>query len=469
MTAVPIPTFGPTGFIAPSEAAILAGTMADMNAAFGGGLNQGLTTPQGQLATSLAAIIGDCNNQFLALAAGVDPQYAQGRMQDAIGNIYFMSRIAATSTQVLGTCRGTVGTVIPGGVPVAQDAAGNLYTCPGGTIPSGGTLALVFSNQATGPNTFIGPLAIYQVTPGWDSILTPALVSMGAAVESAQAFEARRAASVALNANGSLGAIQAAVLATTPPPSSAYLVDNPLPAAVTIGGLTIPANSVYIAVVGGSAAAIAQAIWTKKDLGCSYAPSAMFTASAAGTLLTVSAVSSGSLAVGQTVSGSGISTGVTIASLGTGVGGIGTYNLSSNVGTVASEAMTSATTVYVQDTSYVAPFPTYAVSFTVPVTTPINIAVTLAAASNPPANALALLQNGTTGLVMAFSGADGGVPVAAIGATVYASRFFQTINQILPGINILSVLVGTGTPTQTSQLLNINQFPSIGTITLVLA
>ena len=37
MTSVPPPTFGPKGFIAPSEADILAGVQADINAAFGGG------------------------------------------------------------------------------------------------------------------------------------------------------------------------------------------------------------------------------------------------------------------------------------------------------------------------------------------------------------------------------------------------------------------------------------------------
>ena len=468
-TTVPSPTLGPTGFTAPDEATILAAAQADISTAFGGGLNPGLSTPQGQLASTLAAIIADCNAQFLALASSVDPQYAQGRMQDAIGNIYFMSRFPAQSTTVTGLCRGQVGTVIPGGVPVASDAAGNLYTCPGGTIPAGGQLTLTFSSQATGPIAFTGPLSIYQTTPGWDSITGATLVSLGQLVESAQAFEARRSASVGLNANGSLAAIRAAVLSTSPAPTAAYLVDNPANAPVTIGGLSIPANSIYVAVVGGSAAAVAAAIWQKKDLGCSYAPSAQFTASVAGSVMTVTAVASGILAVGQTVAGPGIPTGTTITSLGTGTGGAGTYNLSAILGTVTSEAMTSATTVYVQDTSYPTPYPTYAVSFTVPVTTPINIAVTVAAASNPPANALALLQDATTGLAMAFTGADGGAPAAGIGATVYGSRYFQTINQILPGVAILSVLVGSGAPTANSQPLNINQFPSIGTITLTLA
>ncbi len=69
--------------------------------------------------------------------------------------------------------------------------------------------------------------------------------------------------------------------------------------------------------------------------------SASFTASTAGTVLTVTAVASGALQVGQTISGTGVTAGTTITSYGTGTGGVGTYNISVSQ-TVASEAMTSS-------------------------------------------------------------------------------------------------------------------------------
>lgn len=473
MTNVPVPTLGATGFVAPSEAAILAGTLADLTAAFGGGLNQGLTTPQGQLASTLAAIIGDCNTQFLQLASQVDPRYAQGRMQDAIGQLYGLTRLPATSTTVSALCIGAAGTVIPAGVPVAKDAIGNLYSTSGGTIPVGGSITLTFANTVAGPTAFVGPLTIYQTTPGWDLIGTSTFLGLGQALESQQAFEARRQASVGVNSSGNISAIRAAVLASgstlTPAqtPTDSYVVENYSNAVETIGGLSVPPNSIYVAVVGGNLAAIAQALWAKKDVGCGYACSAYFTASILAGVLTVTAVSSGLLAVGQTIEGNGIPTGITITSQLTGAsGGVGTYQLSSTAaGTVLSQAMDSATVIYVPDTSFPAPQPTYRVAFTVPVTLPINILVTLAAGSNPPANALSLLQDPSLGLVMAITGADGGNP-AHIGANVYGSRFYQTINQILPGVPIVSVQVGSGTPNQNVQALNANQFPSIGTITL---
>lgn len=91
-TSVPTVTISDAGVIAPSEQDILAGVKSDINAAFGNALNPALNTPQGQLATSEAAIIGACNDAFLALANGIDPRNATGRMQDAIGYIYFMTR-----------------------------------------------------------------------------------------------------------------------------------------------------------------------------------------------------------------------------------------------------------------------------------------------------------------------------------------------------------------------------------------
>jgi len=58
-TNVPGITFGPNGFVAPVEQDVLAGMQADIDQACGGGLNPALETPQGQLASSFAAITSD--------------------------------------------------------------------------------------------------------------------------------------------------------------------------------------------------------------------------------------------------------------------------------------------------------------------------------------------------------------------------------------------------------------------------
>jgi len=64
-----------------------------------------------------------------------------------------------------------------------------------------------------------------------------------------------------------------------------------------------------------------------------------FTASLSGTVMTVTAVAGGSLAIGQVVIGTGITAGTTISSFGSGLGGTGTYNLSSAATTEAAESI----------------------------------------------------------------------------------------------------------------------------------
>src|SRR5271157_3617347 len=94
-TAVPQPFFGPNGIVVPTENAILTGVQTDLNTALGGNINPQLSTPQGQIASTETAIIGDSNAQFAFFCNQVDPALNQGRMQDAIGRIYFMTRIWA--------------------------------------------------------------------------------------------------------------------------------------------------------------------------------------------------------------------------------------------------------------------------------------------------------------------------------------------------------------------------------------
>jgi hypothetical protein len=270
-TNVPQPTFGSNGFIAPSEQDILTGVFADINAAFGGNLNPALETPQGQLASSEAAIIGNSNDTFLFFTNQIDPAFAAGRMQDAIGRIYFITRLPSEPTVVQCTCIGAAGVTVPlGATAVSTD--GTVYTCTqAGTFDVTGTMVLTFACNVPGPTVCpAGTLnQIYQAIPGWDSINNLSDGVIGQNTESRQAFEARRAASVAQNSTGSLGAILGAVLGVSGV-LDAYVTENVNGTSSSVGGVTLAAKSLYVAVVGGSSADIAAAIWSKKAPGCAY-------------------------------------------------------------------------------------------------------------------------------------------------------------------------------------------------------
>lgn len=83
-----------------------------------------LSAPQGQLASSTAAIVGAKNDDILEVVNGVDPDTSAGRFQDAIGRIYFIERHPALPTTVMATCLGLPGTSIPVGARAqATDAA----------------------------------------------------------------------------------------------------------------------------------------------------------------------------------------------------------------------------------------------------------------------------------------------------------------------------------------------------------
>ena len=179
--------------------------------------------------------------------------------------------------------------------------------------------------------------AIYQTIPGWDSITNPSDGVIGENVESRADFEFRRQQSVAINADGVLPAIRAAVFAV-PGVTDVYTTENDTGSPVTIGGVSIGANSLYVAVSGGAAQAVAQAIWSRKNPGCAY---------------------------------------------------------------------TGNTTETVQDTSYpyVAPYPSYSVTFETPTAETVVFLVTLSNNVNVPSNALTLIQGA---ILAAFLGADGG-------------------------------------------------------------
>lgn len=271
MTNVPAIEFTPTGLTVPQESEILAGVAADYDAAFGGGLNLAPETPQGQLIASTAAIVAAKDAEFARFVNQVDPDTADGFMQDAIARIYFLDRIAGAPTVVDCVCVGAFGTVIPVGAQ-AQDTSGNLYVCvEGGTIPNGGSITLTFANVVNGPvpcpeNTVT---KIYQTVTGWDTINNPTEGILGRDVETRAEFEARRQASVALNARGSLQSIFANVFAV-PDVIDVYAAENVTNSTVPIGSTnySMVPHSILISVVGGDNEAIADAIWRKKDVGC---------------------------------------------------------------------------------------------------------------------------------------------------------------------------------------------------------
>lgn len=261
------------GVTVPAAVDIRNGVLADENQAFGGDLDIVTpSTPQAYLADQLTANITAANANVAYFVSQVDPATAEGRMQDAIGRIYFLDRIGARSSVVQVEVNLQAGVVMPAG-QLMEDDAGNIWISDGiATAPTGGgSVSVQFSCQTPGPISLgIGELTkIARIFPGWDAgqNLSPAIP--GENVESRAAFEIRRQESVAKNGKGTPPAIRAAVW-DVDGVFDVFAYDNFTGSTINYGATNYPIlpHSIYVGVVGGDDSEIAQAIWTKKDAGC---------------------------------------------------------------------------------------------------------------------------------------------------------------------------------------------------------
>jgi hypothetical protein len=268
-TNVPPISFTANGIVIPSTAAVLAGVQADLNQAFGGNLNFSVSsTPQSQLAASIAAIVSNTYAEFLFLSQMFDPAFALGRYQDALARLYNLSRQGAEPTVVVCNVSGA-GVTIPVG-SLAIDTASNLYRATESiTIPAGGgTLSQTFAAVVPGPTVCpAGTLnQIYQAIPGWDTVTNPADGVVGSNTETRAQFEAQRQATLQANARSTLAAVRGAILEVAGV-LDAYTAQNNTGGPVSIGGVSLPAHSFYAAVVGGLALDVATAIFDKLPPG----------------------------------------------------------------------------------------------------------------------------------------------------------------------------------------------------------
>lgn len=485
-TNVPQPQFTPTGLVIPQEADILAGVQEDYNAAFGGNLNPGLNTPQGQLCSSTAAIIANANSTFATFVNQVDPDTATGFMQDAIARIYFLNRNPAVPTSVNCQCVGAFGTVIPVGAQV-QDTSGNIYACTqAGTIPIGGSVTLPFANVVAGPTACPANTVtiIYQAINGWESVNNSSPGTAGANVESPAAFEYRREQSVGKNAQGSIPAVYAAVFGVADvldvfvtQNNTGATISGPINGNPNSTSYPVSPHSLYVAVTGGAAAAVARAIWQATNVGAAYQPDFVGTGSQAAGVVTIATTTSGRIEVGMTLNGSGVTANSIVNSFGTysQTTGTGTLNVSTSAthstaaitgAQVGSAGATLVSQQVTDNSGYALPLPTYEVTFINPAATPIFFDVSITNSTNLPADIVTLVQQA---IIAQFTGQAQGSLRERIGSQVLASRYFAPVQAIGNEVSILSILIGfTGPGAANALQMGIDQEPTItaGNITV---
>jgi hypothetical protein len=174
-----------------------------------------------------------------------------------------------------------------------------------------------------------------------------------------------------------------------------------------VGGVTIAANSVYIAVRGGLKEDVARAIWSRNALTDAYA--------AGNETVIVNDTDYPNFAV---------------------------YYDNSTI---------PPTPVYVTQ-------PSYSVTFTRPSLVAIYFQVNISTNINLPSDINSKIQQA---ILDTANGTNGAVPLQ-IGYSIFASQFYKYINAIDSNVNVVSIKVGTtSTPTADKVTLNLNQYPQI--------
>lgn len=261
------------GYIVPTTQEINVGVWQMLREALGDNISQVQGTPQYQLATSFTAMVKDTYDHFVELANQFDPRYAEGIFQDAIGELYFMTRKLATRSVCPVVFEGLTGANIPEGF-IVQDVAGNTWETAGAyNIGTGGTVTGQVICTTAGaieanPNSII---IIPTALVGLDRVYNEDSAVVGYAEESRADFNVRRAESVAINSKMTDDAVRGAVL-NIRDVVDCYAISNPTDATVTFGVTNYPAirNSIVVSVVGGDDYDVAEAAFIKAGTGCSW-------------------------------------------------------------------------------------------------------------------------------------------------------------------------------------------------------
>ena len=208
---------------------------------------------------------------------------------------------------------------------------GNGVTAFGSITAGSGYVNGVYPNVTLTGGTGTGARATITVTSGYVSsvVLTYAGIGYTAA-------DSLTTANTNLGGSGSGFAVVASTVAT----SSGFQCNVASVATGGVSKVTLTSDGVNYAAgdilsapaddIGGVSGVISSLGGITPGGFYTNSTTAQVTASISGTVMTVTAVASGTIVVGQTILGTGITENTTITALGSGSGGVGTYNVSTS-------------------------------------------------------------------------------------------------------------------------------------------
>lgn len=253
-----------TGIHAPTYAQVLASLQASYQGIFGSDAYLGSDSQDGQLLAIFAQAISDCNSAAIQVFNAYSPAFAQGTGLSTSVKINGLARLVSSNSTATLTIIGQAGTIITNGS--VGDTNSNTWLLPASvTIPVGGSISVT----ATAQNPGAIPAAIGSITQiqtptlGWQSATNPAVAVLGNPVETDAALRIRQSLSVAQPGQTTVDAIASAIGNTAG--VTRYVVYENATNATDANG--VPAHTIAPIVQGGTVAAVATAIQSRKPPG----------------------------------------------------------------------------------------------------------------------------------------------------------------------------------------------------------
>lgn len=270
-------TLDATGLTIKTTTEVINDLVASLQSIYGPDINVDSNSPDGQLVNIFAQAVTDILELLMDTYNSFSVENAYGVLLDQRVALNGLARKQGTYTVTNVTVTVDRALTLAGRDALEANPAAQVYTVADDegnefqllsthVFGGAGSAALEFQASELGrvetlPNTLINQVT---TTLGVTSVNNPtAATGIGVNEETDAQLRARHAESFSLAATGPADSVEAA-LKETAGVTDAYVVENTTDA--TVSGT--PAHSIWTIVTGGAPADIAQAIYSKKGIGC---------------------------------------------------------------------------------------------------------------------------------------------------------------------------------------------------------
>lgn len=261
------------GVIVPDTATLRAQVEAEWRESFGQDLDLSPDTPQGVLITAEVEARDAVVRNNAEVANQINPDVAGGIWLDAIWRLTGGFRRAATPSLLVGVqFSGQAGTLIPAGSEaIVQATNERFYTLLNVMLDASGSATGNMQSVRLGRVTCpVGALdSIASTVFGWETVFNPTAAVVGTEEETDFASRQRRRNTLALQGRSLSESVTSRLYALDGVRSLVFR-ENVLPMVQVIDGISMVAHSIYVCVLGGADADIAQALLDSKTAGANW-------------------------------------------------------------------------------------------------------------------------------------------------------------------------------------------------------